>query len=163
MKPIIFLDIDGVLNKFGFRRVLESKSKIEPKIAQIIEFLDSTLIKMLNDVLTQIDARVVIISDWLLYYNHNDLIQSLKYCGLESEIDFIDNIDSPRQIRILNYLDDISMNVTFVILDDNDFYESSQILHERFIKTNPNFGLQKSDIENMLTNLEQQSVNFTQT
>jgi hypothetical protein len=72
-QAVIFLDIDGVLNT-----LLEVKELSLP--------LDRDCVKVLNHVIEQSQAKVVISSIWRLYYKLDEIGVILKRFGFEGQI-----------------------------------------------------------------------------
>lgn len=104
MKPVLFLDVDGVLNKFG-----EASNNS----------LDGSKIAILQEeVLSKVDCLVVLASTWRRYPR---LVERLRVGGIPIH-DLTPVVRSwmpTRGMEIKAWLDDHPEVKTFVILDDD--------------------------------------------
>ncbi len=142
MSPLIFLDIDGVLNN-------------NPWMAKNgFGTLDPFNVQMLVRLVELTDANLVISSDWRLYYSYEILCSRLindgvpnRFLGatpcLETEGDNDDKI-VPRGLEIDAWLKINSWQDSFCILDDQSDMKPHQ---DRLILTNEDRGLVEIDLE----------------
>lgn len=142
MSPIVFLDIDGVLNnnpwmeKAGFGT------------------LDPSNIKRLVRLVQLTDADLVISSDWRLYHDYDSLCRRLINDGVPDCIigttpcldpGHDDDEDMfPRGLEIDAWLKDNSFSGLFCILDDRDDMQPNQ---NRLVQTDDGYGLVDGDVE----------------
>lgn len=103
---IIFLDFDGVI-VFGQK-------------------FDSEKIKVLNALVAQTNALVVISSDWRLYYSRAKLCDFLNHAGFNGTIlGTTPNLGLVRGLEIKHYIESCRFKIeSFVIFDDNDYFDS---------------------------------------
>jgi hypothetical protein len=134
MLKIIFLDIDGVLNNES----LFSKQKPEP--------IDSTAIRLLNELITDTGACIVISSSWRIAYSLYQLQKLLTTVGFRFPEKIIGaTSDLSGQVRgqeIALWLQQVPVK-SFVILDDDDDMEP---VKDHLIQTTFEFGLQQKHI-----------------
>jgi hypothetical protein len=150
-KRNVFLDIDGVLNVLG-HKATPLENGLSDKAAILVSYLDKNKVKALNNTLLSIKANVVIMSATYGYYSKEEMIEALKHCGLNVEIDFVkrdfDAID--KRAEILNYINENKIN-DFVILDDRDFgFFTTPILKHRHCQPDSNVGLTDKDLKNLM-------------
>jgi len=125
MNPLIFLDIDGVLNHQLF---YEKKSQAQRygDVGHPLCDLDPDKVELLNELIKNTNAKVVISSIWRLGKTIGDLQLLLEKVGFIGEIVGltprlrIKGVRIPRGVEIYNYLEDNQENNTgYVILDDD--------------------------------------------
>jgi hypothetical protein len=153
--PILFLDIDGVLNS----QLLYERRKSQPTEFPIID-LDPTNIKLLNKLIEETYAKVVISSSWRLGKSVEQLQSHLETAGFVGEIigktkDMRYGEDSDSILRgneILCWMKDHPAEcgvpyydyTRYVIFDDD-----SDMLYwqkDNFIKVDPYCGLTPNNI-----------------
>jgi len=98
---IIFLDIDWVLNRW--------------------EWLDRDKINILNNIVDESNAKIVISSNWRLKW-HDYVKKALKDNWARFQIDWFTGIWWSRWEEIRNF----AWKEKYIILDDNSDIESSQ-------------------------------------
>lgn len=133
--PIVFLDIDGVLNG---------------EYVSGGESLTTALIKRLNRIVIPTLAEVVLSSSWRKLYRVSDVEDQLRNRGYEGRLDGVTPaLGGPRGGNIASYLRDYPARYirgygSVVILDD-----SSDIapLEHRHVKTDVRFGLREQDVD----------------
>ena len=164
---IIFLDIDGVLNRHTWND--EAKSC----------FMEPECIKNFNKILNETNAKVVLSSAWryLLLWEEGPetmsidngpamTIKGFEYLmrthGVSFKFNLIGYTRSDEEFgwspqnnihirgkQIYDWLDcflrNNNENVDYIIIDDNDFDIPSRFPANRFIKTNPHIGLTESN------------------
>lgn len=112
---IIFLDIDGVLNNGDFLYNQVQTQMTAPK-----ECIDRKAVMLLNQLIDETGAKVVISSSWRLFYTIEELREYLSENGFEGEvIDYTEDLyTEPRGKEIKKWLDTHKVE-SFVILDDD--------------------------------------------
>ena len=93
IKPIIFLDIDGVLNhnEFYKNRPPRNTEKENPLLNRLQRELDPSSVAILNNLVKETGAKIVISSTWRLIDNWKYFIpESLKLNGFEYPDSIID-------------------------------------------------------------------------
>jgi hypothetical protein len=85
---VIFLDIDGVLNSETFykEKSQEERCNAPSKFHFYEHMIDEMCIKLLNELVRDTDAKVVISSTWRLSWCIKDLEKMFKIRGFEYEI-----------------------------------------------------------------------------
>ena len=122
---LIFLDIDGVLNH---ELIYREKSQDEryKEVGHPKCDLDPKKVELLNDLIYNTDAKVVIISTWRKGRNIGVLQGLLEWAGFKGEIIGITEVLTlphaivPRGVEIYNYLEECqSTDIQYIILDDD--------------------------------------------
>lgn len=154
---ILFLDIDGVVNRG--RRALVGFNWADPEC-----------VRLLNNALSQTNAKVVISSSWRVGASLKELSNHFKnHFGIQA--DFIDmtpviNLDlpdcdftcaAPRAMEIRDWLDRHPEVDNFAIIDDMDIFQGGedeivfedQEIAEKFVRL-PFFGGLDSESANKL-------------
>ena len=119
---IIFLDIDGVLNKLGDTNLINKTFEYN-KLMRLIKLSNETNSKIIitSDRRTFIEERIMI-DDIFNSYNMNYDYLSLK------------RTHRKRSDEILYYLSNNPIITNYVILDDNDMgYSENSALSSRFL------------------------------
>jgi len=83
---IIFLDIDGVLNHelfFKERSMTDRKNDLSPKENYYLSMIDENKVGLLNTLIENTSAKVVISSSWRKAHSLNDMRDLLKTKGLK--------------------------------------------------------------------------------
>ncbi len=142
MSPLIFLDIDGVLNN---NRWMDKNG---------FGTLDPFNIQMLVKLVQLTNADLVISSDWRRYYSYDVLCRRLitegipaRFVGATPCLEPEDNTDEeiiPRGLEIDSWLKTNQWQGPFCILDDLSDMHPHQ---DRLIQTNDDFGLVELDVE----------------
>jgi hypothetical protein len=144
---VIFLDNDGVIclsNNWGSRHKKQTKlgqRKLSMSASSIpVEYrfdnFDTKAIKVLNDILKQTGAEIVVSSDWRLFANLNELVEYYTAQGISKgpigvtkklgEFDYPDSfpwsrtwdLEQTRAIEIRQYLIDHPEITHWVAIDD---------------------------------------------
>jgi hypothetical protein len=128
---VLFLDVDGVLNRTGFRpdSSIGLRSWIEPELA-----------RRLTDVLRASGASLVLASDWRRGRDLEHLRGELRGAGIEgSLIGVTPSLGTARWREIESWLDDNDVaHEAMVIVDDG--YDMGP-LAARFVRCSPLNGL----------------------
>lgn len=137
---VLFLDIDGVLNRLGM---------VYPSV--VSKPIDSDLASRLNRILLLTDARVVISSTWrhLIHNGHYDLYgfaHMLKTHGIHADVIGITGPSNGegRGKQIRNWLRENLTIKDYVVLDDDDTEMSWH--GERYIRVNSTTGLTDANV-----------------
>lgn len=143
---LVFVDIDGVLNKNN----QEHKRKYLDNIYNLKEIILPEKVKLLNKIVKKCNPTFVLSSYWRKFgslYAFNELFRDL---GFESnfecatEFEGIEHIDRWKQIN--KVLDEYKPK-KYVILDDKSINEKGTFDNKNLIHINENTGLTKKDIE----------------
>ncbi len=136
---VVFLDIDGVLNSENWLRQ-KSEAIDEPR-----GWFDPRAVALLNKLLVETGAKIVVSSAWRLCHEFEELKGILKSVGIETEVVGITyNLGNvPRGHEIADYLSRHPEIDNFVILDDDR--DMDRVQH-RLIKTAWKRGLQLSHV-----------------
>lgn len=151
MHPIIFLDIDGVLNPpictqydidLSLNETLANKLN-DPSIAKLnIYFVNQIyfgfnknscmFIKKLVD---EFDAKIVLTSSWRLYYSKEEINGMFKIAQIEDAFIDFTNAGSPRNKVIKEYINTHEVK-HYIVIDDFDMRSA---FGYRFIQTSQFF------------------------
>jgi hypothetical protein len=159
----IFLDVDGVLNNEQFLLKHLDDDVI----------LDESNIKLLGELVSKAQAKVILSSSWRLLFTEKgnprrsvwqtrrgfELAKTLKKYGVRisgrTEVarnkfgDYYDAGNRPKEI--FNYImHNLTAGDRFVILDDEDFRRSMLRFANNFVLVDWKYGLQEKDIEKAL-------------
>lgn len=154
---IIFLDIDGVIN---------SKEWHESELCKsfgtsVKRYFDPKCVALLNRIVEESSARIIISSSWRLLRNLQelqDLFHSVGFTGKiygKTPVSSTYDIDNPtsRGAEIQEWLDAnkkrIKSPIRYVILDDEDDFLEHQ--YSYFFQTNPVTGLDTSLTEKVIS------------
>ena len=132
---VLFLDVDGVLNRTGFRpdKVVGLRSWIEPELAQ-----------RLSDVLRETGAEIAISSDWRCGRELQHLRDELRAAGIDAPVLGVTPIltGQPRWREIEAWMTEHEVGADRVVIVD-DGYDMGA-LAARFVRTSPLNGLDES-------------------
>ncbi len=136
-EPYIFLDIDGVLATNQMPKVSKSEwynDKAYP--------FNKNCVNILNKILAKTDAHIILSSDWRRVFDLDELDKIFKFNQvIKSPIDTTSVLFN-RDNEIRNYV--ITKHLSkFVIIDDSYLLG----FQERFIRTNPQKGLQSEHLK----------------
>jgi hypothetical protein len=154
VRPIIFLDIDGVLNNMSYNPSAESYT------------FDRQCVGYFNYLIEKLQPNIVISSAWryMILQNHMS-ISGFRYLmqshGVTSKINIVGITESDQRYplraeAVLAYLQDNNLkDYPYIILDDNDFGFTNYNLP--FVQTNGKSGLTYKDCERVLSMFENPS------
>lgn len=127
MKPILFLDIDGVLNRYA------SKEPIEPDC-----------VERLNQIVESTGAGIVITSSWREWFTPWEMQQLLDTAGFRGDVigETPILLGQPRGAEIRAYLKD-EPACRFAILDDNPDLEG---VEDHAVMTDEFEGVSDADV-----------------
>jgi hypothetical protein len=124
MKPLIFLDIDGVLNSAQF---LADNTNGEGVVIVDGAFdatghIDPLRVARLNRLIDATGAGVVLSSSWRKLFGLERTQSSLRAKGFAHQITdcTVRLVGEPRHVEIESYLAALSTRPRFVILDDDE-------------------------------------------
>ena len=154
---IVFLDIDGVLNSDLWERTLD-----DDKRKRLENHFDPKCVALLNKVLAQTNAKIVLTSTWRLNHSLEQMNDIFRSVGVQADIiDFTPDLKSQgkhvvRGNEILKWCQDNEAIIgtgflkytDFIILDDN----TDMLLWQSkyFFKTDRFCGLTPSIVRNIL-------------
>lgn len=154
--PLIFLDVDGVLNTHDYDAYAKSNPIHRDKV------------ELLNHIIFETNAKIVLSSAWRYLVHRQEMtITGLNWLfrshGLVAHaiVDITsEDIPGPGMRQIYNerayqvekYLIDNNPNVNYVIIDDNDFDFTIRQLN--FVQTQVETGLTKTDVEQAISFLK---------
>lgn len=144
--PLIFLDIDGVLNSDTWFASLGREPNGN------VDDIDPSAVRRLNSLVERTDAKIIISSTWRLFYRRPALQSILSRCGLKSRIAGVtptvpngvrgDEIQS--WLNVSNLIPGAYSPTGMVILDDDaDMAHLSPWL----VRTSAHVGLTEEDVD----------------
>jgi hypothetical protein len=145
---IVFLDFDGVINSsifFNKRKLDESLRMSSPE--WWAEMIDPEPVALLNQILDQTGAKVVISSTWRFANTWEELQEILEVRGFTGEvIGATPKMNAEERWEKINkWLDDGHVPVeSFVILDD---LRDMGDLQDHLVNTNVRYGLKKKHVK----------------
>lgn len=156
---IIFLDIDGVLAtniQFNMNtQKFRAKHEWAADLAVPYPF-DPGCVRILNEILEETDAEIVLSSDWKLHWNILELHEIFKQNGViksprTTTLDITNddfNLEEERAYQINTFIDKFKPK-QYVIIDDLSIesYLGSPDAQDRFIMTRSREGLKQSGIK----------------
>lgn len=145
--PVIFLDIDGVMNNEKFCR-----GNVNARMDDHTCF-DPKSVAALAEILAKSGARLVLSSMWRYYNTLAQMEVFLELCGLK--VEFLDRTplsarDSRRGHEIAEWLEEHPEVKTYVILDDDVDISECEAVANQWIKTSWFVGLQKEHVPQAL-------------
>jgi hypothetical protein len=165
---IIFLDCDGVLNSQKFFNSGGGKHRMgDVGLSFGASQLDPAGLALVDKIVDATGAKIVISSSWRHIWDWHEIaamFQNRGFKNVDSIIGKTGNskedhrgtevaewlgLDRERQVVDDNH-DPIS---TYVILDDNDEFDTSQ--HPHFVRTNPQTGITERDVQKAIQILSQ--------
>lgn len=141
--PIIFLDVDGVLNN-------------DSTISQSYYPFDEICLQNLAHLVEQTDANIVVTSSIRLCQENNlILLAELSKYRLDSRvIGYTPFMDGIQEKEILTYLSNMESEEPFVVLDDQ------KLTIPNLIKTDRKKGLTEKDVELAVSIIKKQNKNL---
>lgn len=166
---IIFLDIDGVLathKEFMMNRTKFQSKHPEAKELNIPYPFNSGCVKVFNEILKETDAKIVLSSDWRLYWSLEELDKIFKFNGVIKSPEEITGVSSGKMSweleknRVEEIFQFIEKNkiVDWVAVDDLNLSE----LGDRFINTRDNEGLKQLSLKDKILKVLNNESNSTQ-
>ena len=163
MNTIIFLDIDGVLCTFSEynrnRKKFWDKYDIAGTLKLPYEF-NSGCVKVLNEILKETDADIVLTSDWRIHWNLKELDDIFKFNKvIKSPIDVTDVVPTSMSYLERNRGHEIDIYIkkhgieNYVIIDDLNLSEF--VNADRFIHTKERMGLKETIIKEKILRILQ--------
>ncbi len=143
---VLFLDVDGVLNRTGFRPAesLGLRSWIEPELA-----------KRLSDVIRMTGAEIVLASDWRLGRELPQLREELRAAGVEGSLLGVTPAitGQPRWREVEAWMTEHELRPEAVVIVD-DLYDMGA-LAARFVRASPLTGLDEDTARAIVARFEQ--------
>ena len=161
MKPIIFLDIDGVLTTNTEYSRPRTKFWAKYDIAKQLHIpypFNAKCVAVFNSILEEIDVDIVLTSDWKLHYTLEEMDTIFKFNSVAkspmdtteiSPISFT-NYDKNRAHEIDIYRQKHKIT-HYVIIDDLDL--EHYVPKERFVKTIEREGIKQSNVKQKILNI----------
>lgn len=150
---IIFLDIDGVLATD--KQFMQNRKEFQEKNSWAYENnvpypFDNKCVKILNDILDETDAEIVLTSDWKLHWDlirlheifSNNKVKKSPRMMTKNIPHSFGNLTKNRANEIDEFLDHFNF-VNYVIIDDLDVGMYLKNGSKRFIKTQDREGIKK--------------------
>lgn len=141
---VVFLDIDGVCNFWGWHA---------PDLAKVQDYwtgrcLEPQCVEALNEFVHETQTKIVISSSWRGHSDYVDnlpaLVATLREGGVTGDIiGTTPHVYKPRGHEIQLWLEDHPEVTHYVALDDEDF--DMKDLGGHFVKTDHRTGFTKSD------------------
>jgi len=156
MKPIIFLDIDGVLTTYyeysKSRKKFWDKHEFAHELNIPYSF-NPGCVKVLNEILEKTDADIVLSSDWRTHWTLQELVNIFKFNKvIKFPMDVTDvlptsmsYLERNRGSEIRTYIQVHPALDRYVIVDDLDL--SKFVPVEHFVRTIEREGLKQSNIK----------------
>lgn len=159
----IILDIDGVLttnkqfntNKKKFMEKYEWAGKLKVPYP-----FDPKCVEILNDILIQTDAEIILSSDWKLYWSLSQLDIIFKSNGvIKSPIDVttedlvsMSHMERNRAYQIKTYIKKNKLE-NFVILEDLNIIDFILDYSKQIVRTTNSEGLKQCSIKDKIINI----------
>ena len=147
---IIFLDIDGVLNSADFFKKKHEETGLTQGGARV-ESIDPDALRLLERILEETDARIVVSSSWRIGRETVEIKKILRLAGFRHWDKIIDrtpsagSLSEQRGEEIGMWLDEYNEDVeTFIILDDGS---DMGALLDHLVKTNWEYGLSEYEVK----------------
>ena len=157
--PLLFLDIDGVLNSWEFAERIREKTECEvgDEFYDEKNSFDPQAVERLNRILEETDCEVVLSSTWRLYHKLWEIKNWLIMNGMKPEfgIRFIGvtpELYTVRGSEIQEWLYKNNANDRiFAIVDDDSDMEH---LIDKLVQTDCKIGLQDHDVIMLIKKLK---------
>ena len=138
---LLFLDIDGVVNSERFNKERNEMEEYK-ELSYPFDSFDFRAIELVNYILDNTDAKLVISSDWRF---DEDLVPCLKYHKLRYDVFGITPFDkhARRGYEIQKYMLSLKCNIeNYCIIDDN-VYNMIPTQYGNIVQTTYENGLTK--------------------
>ena len=156
----IFLDIDGVLNNRDYLSSVRKKATYKNPIDE----LEPRCIGLLNRIIRETRAVVVITSTWLWAFGFEKVRGFLSQAGIDKDVPLLRIKDlgrSSRYYKEMGIIHRLSHGVdAFVILDDDELKYPDHVA-EHFIRTSFEEGLTEEAAEKAIEILGREDQNET--
>lgn len=150
MYPIVFLDIDGVLNARNVHELLDRNPELFLKWRRG-DVIEIQKLELLRQFCAVTQAKVVIISSWATNYDKLLSITNFLQLPIIDKIDYTGG-GTARGQSVLKFI--YRNQITnYIILDDSwDFYDSNNsLLQPHLVKIDGAVGLTQDNISNAHT------------
>jgi hypothetical protein len=162
MEPVVFLDIDGVLNSDSWR-CSPDRGRLPPKYAKVPRLwwdLNPALIRRLNRLTA--GKAVVVMSTWRFLYDWNPLKEALQERGLQGRLVGITPdlaclekpplwVPAQRGAEVLAWRKEQGHVGPFVCLDDAEAFDDCA---DHLVRTSGETGITEADVDKALAILE---------
>lgn len=158
MKPIFFLDIDGVIATDNEQYNIITKDFMNDnawaKALMVPYPFNDDCVQILNDIIEQTDADIVLSSDWKKHWILEQLDTIFKRNGvIKSPIDITEfiycsmsNYEQNRAYQIEEYIKKNNIK-NYVIVDDMDLKYYLETSNKHFVRTDGEFGIKEIGIK----------------
>ena len=151
-KPIIFLNIDGVLISENY--ILQNANNVSYLYdiidGKIYMNFDPSKIKLINKIIEEVDANIVISSYWCTHSNLDNMKRIFKKYNLDNRIigvvPYSNYKNGYRINKWINKNKEIINIDDFAIIDNEDI----GILEDKHIKCDSKVGLTNEDVDKTL-------------
>ena len=155
MEKVIFLDIDGVIaldKQFMTNRTkYAAKNELANKL-RIPYGFDPGAVKVLNEILDETDATIVLSSDWRFHWDLEELDEIFKFNGVKKSPEFVthklkrkmsSDLEDDRAHQIIDFKRKHNLT-NWVAIDDLDLSFS---LGDHFFLTKSNDGIKRQNLK----------------
>jgi Swiss Army Knife RNA repair-like protein len=150
-KPVVFLDIDGVLNSkqwYAHERCLSGRHFTVFNRAETLEYsIDPDCVQRLNRILQQTGAVVIVSSSWRKKHALSEIVSILESRGFRGEVDGATSANGTlsRTEEITEWLaENRPPGAAYVVIDDE---LTSALPTERVVSPSNQTGLTDRDVE----------------
>lgn len=147
-RPVVFLDIDGVLNSDKFFEAQTDTYLVEmsrTRLDTLHMWFDPEAVHRLNRLTTRANAVIVVSSSWVFGHNKRELCEVLAAARVKAPVfDITNRYISDRCQRITRWLDRWGVHTPWVVLDDD---LSVCKFAERAVLTSMREGLQDHHVD----------------
>lgn len=153
---LIFLDIDGVLNSstyFFSKEYLDETEHMSDAELMLLEHpsnLDPTALKLINHIVNESGAQVVMSSSWRMKYSIEEWTEMMQKRGATFKISGRTPkfSDTTRGTEIMDFINSMRNRPdSIVIIDDHSDMDN---LKKYLVLTNAKFGITMQDVEKAL-------------
>lgn len=146
---LLFLDIDGVLNKYP----KIEKSQVEKDIFKLADYIEPDCISRLNEIVDLFNPTIILSSYWRRHGSLNQIQKILKSKGfkgkLSGETPEVGKEHKERYEQIQKVLKEYKPD-KYIILDDSILDEDPNFNDPNWIRTNRKTGLSHNDIDQII-------------
>ncbi len=141
--PLLFLDIDGVLNDrvyLNCPEVRAARLRVDPDewLGRQCLDIDPSRVRVLNRILDDTCATVIVHSTWRRMFELDELQRMLEMRGFTghlggvTEVELVERVESIRSF--LSFVQRRGRPVPFAVLDDEDLSHDA-VIAPRFVRT----------------------------
>jgi len=162
---VIFLDIDGVVateeqymrNRVNFWKKYEWARELKVPYP-----FDEKCVKILNEIVEETDAEIIISSDWRLHWGLVELAEIFKHNGVnkmprsvtKNKPVHMTYLEKNRANEVLDFINHFDLT-QFVILDDLDLKDllDRGDARDKFVRTKDSQGLKESGLKKKILDI----------